>query len=130
MASGALQISLILLFVVGLGTYAFTLRDPAVEQRSSQIGSIRVNALPVVNVLLPDSIARDVLVDVTGTINARSYVELVPEVSGRVVEVSPSLRAGGSFTVGEVLIGIDERDFRLAVEQANAEVASAESNLL
>ena len=82
------------------------------------------------NVLLPDSIARDVLVDVTGTINARSYVELVPEVSGRVVEVSPSLRAGGSFTFGEVLIGIDERDFRLAVEQANAEVASAESNLL
>ena len=130
LASGTLQIGLILLFVVGLGTYAFTLRDPAVEQRSSQIGSSRVNALPVVNVLLPDSIARDVLVDVTGTINARSYVELVPEVSGRVVEVSPSLRAGGSFTFGEVLIGIDERDFRLAVEQANAEVASAESNLL
>ncbi len=50
--------------------------------------------------------------------------------SGRVVEVSPSLRAGGSFTRGEVLIGIDERDFRLALEQANADVAGAESNLL
>ena len=130
MASGGLQIGLILVFVVGLGTYAFSLRDPAVEQRSSQIGSSGVKALPIVNVVLPDSIAREVLVDVTGTINARSYVELVPEVSGRVVEVSRALRAGGSFRAEEILIGIDERDFRFALDQANAEVAGAESNLL
>ena len=130
MTSGALQIGLILVFVVGLGAYAFTLRDPAVEQRSSQIGSSGVNALPIVNVVLPNSIAREVVVDLTGTINARSYVELVPEVSGRVVEVSTALRAGGSFRAEEILIGIDERDFRFALDQANAEVAGAESNLL
>ena len=130
MTSGALQIGLILVFVVGLGAYAFTLRDPAVEQRSSQIRSNGVNALPIVNVVLPNSIAREVVVDLTGTINARSYVELVPEVSGRVVEVSTALRAGGSFRAEEILIGIDERDFRFALDQANAEVAGAESNLL
>ena len=130
MTSGALQIGLILVFVVGLGAYAFTLRDPAVEQRSSQIGSSGVNALPIVNVVLPNPIAREVVVDLTGTINARSYVELVPEVSGRVVEVSRALRAGGSFRAEEILIGIDERDFRFALDQANAEVAGAESNLL
>ena len=130
MTSGALQIGLILVFVVGLGAYAFTLRDPAVEQRSSQIRSNGVNALPIVNVVLPNSIAREVVVDLTGTINARSYVELVPEVSGRVVEVSRALRAGGSFRAEEILIGIDERDFRFALDQANAEVAGAESNLL
>ena len=130
MTSGALQIGLILVFVVGLGAYAFTLRDAAVEQRSSQIGSSGVNALPIVNVVLPNSIAREVVVDLTGTINARSYVELVPEVSGRVVEVSTALRAGGSFRAEEILIGIDERDFRFALDQANAEVAGAESNLL
>ena len=130
MTSGALQIGLILVFVVGLGAYAFTLRDPAVEQRSSQIRSNGVNALPIVNVVLPNSIAREVVVDLTGTINARSYVELVPEVSGRVVEVSRALRAGGSFRAEEILIGVDERDFRFALDQANAEVAGAESNLL
>ena len=116
--------------MVGLGAYAFTLRDPAVEQRSSQIRSNGVNALPIVNVVLPNSIAREVVVDLTGTINARSYVELVPEVSGRVVEVSRALRAGGSFRAEEILIGVDERDFRFALDQANAEVAGAESNLL
>ncbi|MCS5568132.1 MAG: HlyD family efflux transporter periplasmic adaptor subunit, partial [Pseudomonadales bacterium] len=78
----------------------------------------------------PAPMAKDVVVEATGTINVRNYIELVPEVSGRIVDLSSALRAGGSFAAGEVLIGIDDRDFRLALDQANAEVAGATSNLL
>ncbi|MEJ2131633.1 MAG: efflux RND transporter periplasmic adaptor subunit, partial [Gammaproteobacteria bacterium] len=53
--------------------------------------------------------------------------ELVPEVSGRVTWMSPSLVAGGFFETGEVLLKIDERDYRTAVERGRANVARADA---
>ena len=38
-----------------------------------------------------------------GTVQPRSQSELIPEVSGRVVWISPSLIAGGSFREGDTL---------------------------
>lgn len=126
---GVLQIAGIGVFVLALIFFALTMRDvsgpnlPAVESSDESI-------LPIVGVLTPAPTAKDVVVEATGTINVRNYIELVPEVSGRIVDLSRALRAGGSFAAGEVLIGIDDRDFRLALDQANAEVAGATSNLL
>ena len=126
---GVLQIAGISVFVVALIVFALTMRDvsgpnlPTVEPSDESI-------LPIVGVLTPAPMAKDVVVEATGTINVRNYIELVPEVSGRIVDLSRALRAGGSFAAGEVLIGIDDRDFRLALDQANAEVAGATSNLL
>ena len=126
---GVLQIAGISVFVVALIVFALTMRDvsgpnlPTVELSEESI-------LPIVSVLTPAPMAKDVVVEATGTINVRNYIELVPEVSGRIVDLSRALRAGGSFAAGEVLIGIDDRDFRLALDQANAEVAGATSNLL
>ncbi|RMD83076.1 MAG: efflux RND transporter periplasmic adaptor subunit [Candidatus Dadabacteria bacterium] len=56
-------------------------------------------------------------------------IDLVPEVAGRVVRLSPSFVNGGFFRRGEVLVEIDSRDYRLAVEAARAEVAAAEVRL-
>jgi RND family efflux transporter MFP subunit len=61
-----------------------------------------------------------------GTVAPRTESDLVPEVSGRVVAVSPSLTAGGFFEEGEVLLAIDPRDFELAIVGARAEIARAE----
>ena len=85
---------------------------------------------PVVKVIMPTAASSAVRVETTGTINVRSYVGLMPEVSGRIVDVSPALRTGGSFAANETLLRVDRRDFELAVEQARAEVASARSQLL
>ncbi|MEM1156245.1 MAG: efflux RND transporter periplasmic adaptor subunit [Pseudomonadota bacterium] len=64
-----------------------------------------------------------------GAVVPRTESELVPEVSGRVITISESLTAGGFFNKDEVLLQIDPSDYEIALEQAQAAVASAESEL-
>ena len=55
-----------------------------------------------------------------GTVSPRTESELVPEVSGNVVWISPSLVSGGYFEMGETLLRIDQRDYQASVELAEA----------
>jgi RND family efflux transporter MFP subunit len=61
-----------------------------------------------------------------GTVRPRTASVLVPEVSGRVIEVSPAFTPGGFFEAGERLLRIDPHDYRQAIVQARARVAQAE----
>lgn len=61
-----------------------------------------------------------------GRVAPRSEIDLVTEVSGRIVEVAPALAAGGFFRKDDVLLRIDPHDYELAVDRARAEVARAE----
>jgi RND family efflux transporter MFP subunit len=73
----------------------------------------------------------DVPLTVTGhgEVVARIAVDVVPQVPGQVVQVHPSLVAGGFFRAGEVLVVIEPRDYELAVERAQAAVARAKVTL-
>ena len=62
-----------------------------------------------------------------GTAQPQTQSELVPEVSGRVTWISPSLVAGGFFEAGEILLKVDERNYRTAVERSRANLARAEA---
>jgi RND family efflux transporter MFP subunit len=68
-------------------------------------------------------------VTATGTVQPQQRIEVTPQVSGRVVEVSPKFITGGFFTKGERLFAIEGIDYKLAVEQAAANLARAELNL-
>ena len=85
---------------------------------------------PVVRVIRPALETTALTIATTGSVNVRNHVALTPQITGRVAAVSPNLRAGGSFAAGEELFVIETSDFELAVEQAAADVASAESTLL
>ncbi|MDG2332961.1 MAG: efflux RND transporter periplasmic adaptor subunit [Myxococcota bacterium] len=61
-----------------------------------------------------------------GTVVPRTESDLVPEVSGPVVWISPALVSGGFFNAGDVLFRIDARDYEASVARARAEVARAE----
>ncbi|MDZ7824990.1 MAG: efflux RND transporter periplasmic adaptor subunit [Gammaproteobacteria bacterium] len=61
-----------------------------------------------------------------GEVRPHTDVELVAQVSGRVVRVGPEFTEGGRFEAGEVLVEIEDTDYRLALEQARADVADAE----
>ena len=62
-----------------------------------------------------------------GTVAPRTEADLVPEVSGRVVWLSPSFAPGGFFKQGDALLRIESRDFELAVERQRAALKRAES---
>ncbi len=59
-----------------------------------------------------------------GTVEPKVEVQVVPEVSGRVVSCHSDFVNGGFFKAGEPLITIDQRDYKLAVENAEAAVAA------
>lgn len=64
-----------------------------------------------------------------GTVEPTNATTLVPEVAGSVVSVSENLVPGGRFKQGDVLVELDNRDFEIALTQANADLAQARANL-
>lgn len=71
--------------------------------------------------------SESVTVSVTtqGEVRAKTDVSLVPQVSGRIIQVSPAFAEGGQFSANETLIKIEDSDYRLAVTSAEARVAEA-----
>ncbi|WP_262694075.1 efflux RND transporter periplasmic adaptor subunit [Kordiimonas aquimaris] len=64
-----------------------------------------------------------------GEVRAKTDINLVPQVAGRIIKVSDSFAEGGSFQPGETLIQIEDSDYRLAVTSAEARVAEASVRL-
>lgn len=64
-----------------------------------------------------------------GTVRPKTSIELVPEVAGKIVWVSPSFSNGGAYKKGETLVRIDPRNYQFAIESAQANVANAEAAL-
>ncbi len=60
-----------------------------------------------------------------GTVAPRTEISLTAEVSGKVTMVSDSLAAGGFFAQNDVLVQLDDRDYKVAIAQARARVAHA-----
>ncbi len=70
-----------------------------------------------------------VTVHATGTVQTRTEASITPQVSGRVVEIAPDLVVGGLFRAGELLFTIEDIDYRLAVQRAEAALTRAELEL-
>ncbi len=82
-----------------------------------------------VSVVPPESTDYSPLVELNGVVEARTLTNVVPQVSGRVVEVSPEFRSGARFEAGDVLFRIEAADYELAVERTLAEIEIARADL-
>jgi len=80
----------------------------------------------LVDIVNPISGDYQVTVHATGTARAAREISLVPEVSGKVIKISPQLVSGGRFRKGEMLLKIDPSNYQLAVEKARSDIARAE----
>ncbi|MFT5710239.1 MAG: RND family efflux transporter MFP subunit [Halioglobus sp.] len=60
-----------------------------------------------------------------GDVRARTQIDLVTQVGGRVVWVSSQFTEGGEIEPGASLLKIEDEDYRLALSQAKANVAEA-----
>lgn len=70
------------------------------------------------------------MVTAQGEARPRTQIDLVPEVAGKVVYVSPNFIDGGIFKQGETLLQIEDSDYKVAVIRAQAGVAQAEQALV
>lgn len=113
------------IILVGLASFVILVKTrPSPPRRPAQIPR------PLVEVYQVSDEPVTVKVQGFGTVRAKRKISLVPQVSGEVVFKSAQFEPGAYFSEGEVLLRIDETDYRLAVERAAAEVARAEYNLV
>lgn len=117
-----------LLFVVGVVGAAILISVSLEPEKSNRVASSTSNSVPV-SVVAPQPIKFEPTVRLNGVVAARTRTDVVPQVGGRVVEVSPAFRPGASFSSGDILFRIDSDDYELAVERTLAEIEAARSEL-
>jgi RND family efflux transporter MFP subunit len=117
-----------LLFVVAVVGAAILVSVSLQPESSNRVARSASDAVPV-SVVLPEPVEFEPSVNLNGVVATRTRTNVVPQVGGRVVEVSPSFRPGASFAEGDVLFRIDPADYELAVERTLAEIEAARSEL-
>lgn len=73
---------------------------------------------------------RTVIIRATGTVQAARESSIVPQVSGKVVWVAEQFTAGGFFRQDEPMLILEDADYRLALERAEADVVRTEVELI
>lgn len=96
---------------------------PVAEQRPSKPALATVE----IQTAMPESFTIEL--STRGSVSAKTQGELVAQVAGQVIAVSPNLREGQSFEAGEVLAEVDSRDYQAAVAIAEADVATAQQSI-
>ncbi|MFQ5535185.1 MAG: efflux RND transporter periplasmic adaptor subunit [Sphingomonadales bacterium] len=122
------KIFLVLLpvLILGLGVVAVmglhtTKPAPKQNQDEQRPVSLFVGKVRVEDVSLP--------VRTQGEVRPRTEIDLVAQVSGRIVSVSPSFVDGGPVEAGKTIIKIEDTDYRLEVTRAEARVAEARTQV-
>ena len=80
---------------------------------------------PFVKVSEVQLVSKSLMVESQGTVVAATRIPLISELDGVVTEVSDAFREGGVFRKGEVLLRIDETDYKTMVAQARSQLAAA-----
>tara|TARA_B110000285_G_scaffold234897_1_gene313574 strand:- start:983 stop:2161 length:1179 start_codon:yes stop_codon:yes gene_type:complete len=64
-----------------------------------------------------------------GTVTPKTQTDLIPEIKGRVIWISPNLVVGGYFQKGDLLVSIDPADYQARSGLAQAQLLRAEAEL-
>ncbi|PHS40470.1 MAG: efflux transporter periplasmic adaptor subunit [Robiginitomaculum sp.] len=118
----AVPILILLLFVLLGGGLQNLTKKPDIKKRSRPMLAVTAS------IAVSDTV--QLKVNVQGESRPRTEIDLVPEVAGKIVYVSPKFISGGIFSKGDVLYRIDPADYNVAVVRAKAAVARAKQILV
>ena len=106
-----------------VAAYLLYLSQPEPIQQTQEKSRLLVNAIEVVNE------TRQMTIRSQGTVLPSTETELSSEVQGRVIEVADNFVAGGFVKKGDLLLRIDDLEYRTAVARAQASIAAANTRL-
>jgi len=123
--AGWLQLAIVVTVVGGSVLLSASLGpDPAPVRPAQPEERLTVTVVtPVVSSYRPD-------LTLTGTVEASTVTNIVPQVSGKVIHVSPSFRPGARISKGELLFAIETSDYELAMQRTLADIEIARSDLI
>ncbi len=112
----------LLLLAGGVAGFALLLRPPArAKLPPAKAQPVRTKVVELAPRDFP------VLLRAQGVVRAREETTLSAQVSGRVLRVSERFDDGAFFAAGEVLVEVEDEDYRTAVAMAEARLRSAEA---
>ena len=114
---GFLTILIIILGIAGALIFYKFKKQPEQEEQDMKIPLVKVEKVNVRDIPM--------IIQGYGTVTPKVEVDIIPEVSGKVVYIHPELKVGGLIRANEKILQIDPRDYELAVMQAEAAVADA-----
>lgn len=110
--------ALIILFAIG-GAAALAKLKPKAQRGGADETAPVVQTQTVTTETLPAQLRA------TGVVEAARRVTLSPEVSGRVTTLNDKVVPGGRLKKGETVLRVDARDYKTALQQAQAQVEQA-----
>ena len=108
-------------FIIATSVFISATKKPKEKKRSFNALAVIADYAKLGNVQLE--------VRTQGEVRPQIEIDLVPEVGGKIVFVSPNFIEGGIFKKGETLLRIEDADFQVAVIRAEAGMAQAEQVL-
>ena len=81
--------------------------------------------LPLVKTMKLRSHDVEMIIEGNGTVIAKTQVEIVPQVAGKIISINPDFVSGGFIAAGTQILQIEPKDYDLLVQQAQAGVAEA-----
>ncbi len=84
---------------------------------------------PLVTVIQVEAQTLRLDVHSQGVVAPRNEIDLIPEVSGKIIQLHPDFVAGGFFARNDLLVSIDPRDYDYAIAQAQAQIAEAKRQM-
>lgn len=115
----------IVLIVVTIALMMMIFKNPPAGKRAKPSKAAQMTV--VTTTLTPQNY--QVIVESFGTVKPRTQSVLFAQVSGQINKVSKQFRAGGFFEQGDILIQLDDRDYRAEVKIAQASLMSAQQSL-
>ena len=116
---------LITLIIVAVGVVAFL----ALTARKPQLKKTKPPVLrPTVRAFTVATDTRQVVIRGEGIVHPLREIQLVPQVGGKLIYVSPAMVDGGEFKTGDILLRIEPMDYQLAVTLGQARIKDSESS--
>ncbi len=122
--AGWLQLAIVIVVVGGSVLLSASLGpDPAPVRAAKPEVRLTVSVVdPVVTNYRPN-------LALTGTVEARTVTNILPQVSGKIIQVSSSFRTGARASKGDLLFAIEPSDYELAIQRTLADIEIARSDL-
>jgi RND family efflux transporter MFP subunit len=113
------------IIIIAVGLIFLIVENPPKNQRKKSSKAPQMTV--ATTTLTPQNY--QIMVQSFGTVKPRTQSGLFAQVSGQINYVSKQFRAGGFFEQGDILIKLDDRDYRAEVKIAQASLMSAKQNL-
>jgi RND family efflux transporter MFP subunit len=115
------------IFALGIAVFMMASATGSAPQPASN--SLLVNDVPAVETEVIQPADSTYLVHAPGRLQPLQTLQVVGEVPGKIAYLNPSLVVGGRLAEGEVLLRIDQGDYRADLSRAEAQLATSQAAL-